>query len=85
MAYFHFHKSKGLLPGLRVNLSKSGPSLSLGPTGLKLNVGPQGVRTTVGLPGSGLSVIQRLFVFGFLAFAPSKECGRCLLTKFGLT
>jgi hypothetical protein len=27
---------------------------------------------------------QRLLVFGCLAFAPSKECGRCLLTKFGL-
>jgi hypothetical protein len=26
-----------------------------------------------------------LFVFGFLAFTPSKECGRCLITKFGLT
>jgi len=25
-----------------------------------------------------------LLVFGSLARAPSKECGRCLLTKFGL-
>ena len=28
--------------------------------------------------------LPTLFVFGFLAFAPSKECCRCLLTKFGL-
>jgi hypothetical protein len=26
-----------------------------------------------------------LFVFDCLAFAPSEECCRCLLTKFGLT
>jgi len=26
----------------------------------------------------------RLLVFGSLARAPSKKCGRCLLTKFGL-
>jgi hypothetical protein len=59
MAYFRFHKSLKILPGFRVNFSKSGPSLSFGPTGLKLNIGPQGVRKTVGLPGSGLSVISR--------------------------
>ena len=59
MAYFRFHKSLGILPGLRVNLSKSGPSLSVGPVGLRLNLGPQGIRTTAGLPGSGLSVINR--------------------------
>jgi hypothetical protein len=59
MAYFRFHKSRGIIPGIRVNLSKSGPSLSLGPTGLKLNIGPRGTRRTVGLPGSGLSVISR--------------------------
>jgi len=28
--------------------------------------------------------VFRLLVFGSLARAPSKECGRCLLTKFGL-
>jgi hypothetical protein len=32
-----------------------------------------------------MSRLRTLFVFGCLAFTPSKECGRCLLTKFGLT
>lgn len=41
-------------PGVTLNLSKSGPSLSFGPRGAKLTVGPRGVRGTVGLPGSGL-------------------------------
>jgi hypothetical protein len=59
MAYFRFHKSRSILPGVRINLSKSGPSLSVGPRGAKLNIGPQGIRTTVGLPGSGLSIINR--------------------------
>jgi len=29
--------------------------------------------------------VQTLLVFGSLARTPSKECGRCLLTKFALT
>ena len=29
--------------------------------------------------------LRTLFVFGCLSFAPSKECGRCLLMKLGLT
>jgi hypothetical protein len=54
MAFFRFHKSRGILPGIRSNLSRSGPSLSLAPAGARLNVGPKGIRTAVGLRGSGL-------------------------------
>lgn len=43
-----------LLPGVHVNLSKSGLSLSLGPTGLKTTIGSKGVRTNVGIPGTGI-------------------------------
>ncbi len=50
-----FHKSLRLIPGLRLNLSKSGPSLSVGGKGLTCNIGSKGSRTTVGLPGLGLS------------------------------
>ncbi len=41
-------------PGLHVNLSKSGASLSFGPRGAKYTVGPRGTRKSVGLPGTGL-------------------------------
>ncbi|MHB8459707.1 MAG: DUF4236 domain-containing protein [Candidatus Limnocylindrales bacterium] len=41
-------------PGVTVNLSKSGPSLSVGPRGAKVTVGRRGIRQTVGIPGSGL-------------------------------
>ncbi|MDD3370861.1 MAG: DUF4236 domain-containing protein [Alphaproteobacteria bacterium] len=53
-----FHKSIRLIPGLRLNLSKSGPSLSVGQKGMSFNVGGKKTRTTVGIPGSGLSYIS---------------------------
>ena len=59
MGYFRFHRSKQILPGVRLNLAKTGPSVSLGVPGARVNLGPQGVRTTVGIPGSGLSYITR--------------------------
>jgi Protein of unknown function (DUF4236) len=57
MGYFRFHRSKQILPGVRLNLAKNGPSVSLGVKGARMNVGPQGIRTTVGVPGSGLSYV----------------------------
>ena len=50
-----FHKSLQILPGIRLNISKSGPSISVGGAGASFNIGPKGERGTVGLPGSGLS------------------------------
>lgn len=50
-----FRKSIKIAPGLRINLSKSGPSLSVGRPGATFNVGPKGTRTTVGAPGTGIS------------------------------
>jgi tetratricopeptide (TPR) repeat protein len=44
-----------IAPGLTVNLSKSGPSLSVGGRGAHVTLGgSRGRRTTVGLPGTGL-------------------------------
>lgn len=51
---FRFFTRKKLFPGVTLNMSKSGPSLSFGPRGLKTTVGGRGRRTTVGLPGTGL-------------------------------
>ena len=50
-----FRKSISLLPGVKLNLSKSGPSVSVGGNGLTYNIGSKGEKATVGLPGSGLS------------------------------
>jgi len=55
---FRFRRSLRIVPGIRLNLSKSGPSLSLGAKGFHYNIGPKGTRVTVGLPGTGLSWSQ---------------------------
>lgn len=57
---FRFRKSIKLLPGLRVNLSKSGASLTVGKAGACVNVSARGTRATVGLPGTGLSYSTRV-------------------------
>lgn len=49
-----------IAPGLTINLSKSGPSLSVGPRGSKVTFGRRGVRQTVGLPGTGLYMSRQL-------------------------
>ncbi len=48
-------KTLRILPGVRLNLSKSGASLSVGGKGFTVNTGTRGTRETVGLPGSGVS------------------------------
>jgi hypothetical protein len=44
-----------VLPGVRINLSKRGASVSAGVRGAHITIGPTETRTTVGLPGTGLS------------------------------
>ena len=54
MSYRLFRRLR-IAPGLTVNLSKSGPSLSIGGRGAHVTLGgARGRRTTVGLPGTGL-------------------------------
>ena len=56
---FRFRKSLRILPGVKINLSKTGGSLSLGGRGASVNLGRKGVKTTVGLPGSGMSYSEQ--------------------------
>jgi len=55
-----FRKVLKIAPGLWINLSKSGGSLSVGGKGATLNIGRDGVRSTLGVPGSGLSYSDRI-------------------------
>lgn len=57
---FRFQKRISILPGARINLSKSGASASLGPRGADVNIGREGVTTNAGIPGTGLSYRQKL-------------------------
>jgi hypothetical protein len=50
-----FRKTISILPGVRINLSKSGVSTSVGGKGATLNVGRGKPKMTVGVPGTGLS------------------------------
>lgn len=51
-----FQKRIKILPGVYINLSKSGVSASLGGHGATVNVGASGKRmVTFGIPGTGLS------------------------------
>lgn len=59
---FRFRKIITLIPCIRLNLSKSGVSTSVGKPGATVNLSDKGVRSTVGLPGSGLSYSERLGV-----------------------
>jgi Protein of unknown function (DUF4236) len=54
---FRFHRSFKVMPGVRLNLSKSGPSVSIGGKGFHENFGPRGRRTTLSLPGTGISYV----------------------------
>jgi hypothetical protein len=57
---FRFYRRFRIAPGLSVNLSRSGPSLSLGVRGAHVTVGRTGVTRTIGLPGTGLFWTSRM-------------------------
>jgi len=49
-----FYKRVHLFPGVSVNVSRSGPSLTVGIRGAHVTVGRTGVTRSVGLPGTGI-------------------------------
>ena len=50
-----FRKSVKICKGVKINLSKSGASLSLGGKGSTFNFSGRGAKHTIGLPGTGFS------------------------------
>jgi hypothetical protein len=50
-----FRKSIGILPGVKLNVSKTGVSTSLGGRGATMNIGTRSRTVTLGIPGTGLS------------------------------
>jgi hypothetical protein len=80
-----FQKRISILPWLRVNLSKSGVSASVGPRGADVNIGPHGLSTNAGIPGTGLSYRSKLgthaswlgvaLLVGALAFWAGRHIG----------
>jgi hypothetical protein len=56
---FRFYRRVHLFPGLSLNLSKSGPSVTVGVRGAHLTFGRRGVTRTVGIPGTGIYYTSR--------------------------
>jgi uncharacterized protein DUF4236 len=54
MGNFRFYRRVSIFPGLSVNVSKSGPSLTVGMRGAHVTFGSKGIRRTVGIPGTGI-------------------------------
>lgn len=52
---WRFRKSFTVIPGLKLNLSKSGLSASIGGAPFTLNVSPRGAMGTASIPGTGVS------------------------------
>ena len=57
---FRFRRTIKILPGVCLNLSKSGVSVSAGVKGASVTAGKKGVYANVGVPGSGLSYRTRI-------------------------
>lgn len=65
-------KNLKLLPGLKINLTKSGASLTVGKAGACVNISGKGTRATVGMPGTGISYSTRVGVQPSFGRAASK-------------
>jgi hypothetical protein len=57
---FRFNRRIKVLPGVRLNLNKTGASVSVGREGMWCTAGTHGRRATVGLPGTGLYWTEKL-------------------------
>lgn len=68
-----FRKTKKILPGVKLNLSKSGVSITAGVKGASINIGKNGVYRNLGIPGTGISKRDKL------EFSSSKEEDYCYL------
>ena len=57
---WRFRQSFKILPGLKLNLSKTGLSASIGGAPFTLNMGRRGLMATASIPGTGISFRQHL-------------------------
>jgi hypothetical protein len=57
---WRFRQSFKVIPGLRLNLSRSGLSATIGGAPFTVNIGPHGVTGTESLPGTGISYREHL-------------------------
>src|SRR5512132_1589948 len=53
-----FRRTIKVAPGVKLNLSKSGVSTTVGTKGVHFNFGKRGVKRTVSIPGTGISEVD---------------------------
>jgi hypothetical protein len=56
---FRFYRRVNLFPGLSLNLSRSGPSVTVGMRGAHLTLGRRGITRTIGILGTGVYYTSR--------------------------
>jgi len=56
---WRFQRRRKILPGVRLNVGKRGPSVTLGPRGARLTAGRRGLTATASLVGTGLAYVWR--------------------------
>lgn len=78
-----FRRSIKIAPGLRVNLGKTGVSMSMGVRGATITAGSKGVYGNVGMPGTGLSYRTKLS--GASGATANLSAQRSVEEKLGLT
>jgi len=85
---FRLSRRFRIAPGIRVNLGKSGLSLSGGVRGARVTVGRRGVRGTVGASGTGISYTETSGGGGAGSSTPAQGggigCGTILVLLFVL-
>jgi hypothetical protein len=81
VASWRLFRRKNVLPGVRVNVSKSGPSLSLGVRGAHVTIGRRGVTRTLGIPGTGVFYTSRSGHHTGAHSEPSRERQRAALAR----
>ena len=83
---FRLFRRIRIAPGIRVNLGKSGLSLSGGVRGARVTVGRRGVRGTIGAPGTGVSYTETSGGGGAGSITPAQGggigCGTILVLLF---
>ncbi len=82
MGYFRFRKTFSIFPGVRINLSKTGVSGSLGGHGATVNVGKNGEQVTLGIPGTGLSYRTPLTSVSVYRVDSGRDRYWCALSRF---
>lgn len=74
---FRFRRSVRILPGIRLNFSRSGVSATVGKRGISMTVGPKGTHVNAGIPGTGLSYRQRIDAHRDDGAANIQACPEC--------